>query len=576
LPSTRSDKTRLGLVHRNVEQTLAVLEVPEVHISATAVEYLREMDSVDDHAESVVSAAVSQSLRDSGLLAGPELADQVKQAAILCGHGVLYAAWRVHTQEVDYGELPIMAEGPDGGLDPVRDDEGLPTTQATKVTKVIRESPGNWIVSPLEFLFDPLADSIALSPWHAWERVIRLDDLEDDGRFTLPPGLEEGVHTRRDLYGDEPGTDEAVEKGVKVILAYDKAERELCVFLEPGQCKGDKAAQTKQPAMHCLLAEPLPVTFDSPDDSPFVAFVPIPALDDPYGISQVAHIRNPAVQADVLSSRIDTQTLGQKRIFAFDSSSGLDEEQIRKAMAAPDFGVVKIANAMGADLQKALVELPMQHPTAEAFQGIERGKADVSATSGVSDIPYGGANTATESQNMMTVGGARVQRKRRLFLDFLTNVARVHLALLAEFSPEGQAAVVPELMGQSKVLPYGRDAFTVARFNLRAIAGGAGAAKTPVQAKAILDGLGMMAPFAGPALKVWMAEQLAQTLGLEDMGRMRRALYADAQMLSGPPAPGPAGVDGNLRADPAALDNMLPGQVVRAGINPLNESASRR
>src|SRR5574343_1546854 len=71
---TRRDKTRLGLVHRNVEQTLALLDVPEVAISATAVEFQREMDSVDDHAESVVSAAVTQSLRDSGLLAGPEIA----------------------------------------------------------------------------------------------------------------------------------------------------------------------------------------------------------------------------------------------------------------------------------------------------------------------------------------------------------------------------------------------------------------------------------------------------------------------------------------------------------------------
>lgn len=214
----------------------------------------------------------------------------------------------------------------------------------------------------------------------------------------------------------------------------------------------------------------------------------------------------------------------------------------------------------------------MQKVTQETFSGIDRSKQDVAGTSGISDVPYGGAGTATESENMMQIGGARAARKRGIFLQYLESVSDVHLAFLARFAPPGATIMVPGLWGPEPVR-YGREAFGIGRFRLRAVPGGSAAADTPVQQKAKIDFAGMVAPFAGPALKLQLLELMATSLGIQDQARLRRAAVQDLMgAQTQPPAGGPAGVDGRLLGGTPSPETMAPGQVMRRGINALNES----
>lgn len=577
----RRDRIALGLVHRNAEQTMAVLDMPEVGLSATMVEFYRETTESDEAAENLVSAAVGQSLRDSGLLSGPKVADMVKQVALICGHGVSFTHWRRVTRDLDLGLGPVFevtGEDADGGeiLEPKLGDDGEPLIEPMSVTEVVREQCADVFVSPLDFLFDTQAPSIAMSGWHAFEQLVRLKDLQADGRFMLPDELEERTHRRVNLFNETPGAEVTTTKGVAVITAFDKATRQMCVFLEADRCQRVDDRHASEPLsrerapLHCIMAETFPVDMASPDDSPFSAFVPMPLVDFPWGISQIGTIRVSAEMADKLESRLSTQTLDQKRIFLTDANSGVTEDAIRDAMRAPDFAVVSIQNGMGQDLSKLLTELPMQKVTEETFGGINRGKADVAATSGVADMPYGGAGTATESENMMAVGGARVQRKRQLYLQYLEHAAQVHLAYLATFAPDGQTIMVQGLWG-AEPMRYGREAFAAGRFNLRAVPSGSAAADTPVQQKAKVDFAGMVAPFAGPALKLVLLETLATSLGLHDQARLRRAAIQDMQGSLAPPM-GPGGVDGRLQGRVPSPEAAMPGQVMRYGINALNES----
>lgn len=576
----RRDRIALGLVHRNAEQTMAVLDMPEVGLSATMVEFYRETSESDEAAENLVSAAVGQSLRDSGLLSGPKVADMVKQVALICGHGVSFTHWRKVTRELDAGLGPVFevtGRDADGAeiLEPKLDEDGQPLIEPMSLTEVVREQCADVFVSPLDFLFDTQAPSIYLSGWHAFEQVVRLKDLRADGRFVLPADLEERTHRRVNLFNETPGPEVTTTKGVAVLTAFDKATRQMCVFLEADRSQADdrpavEPLSRERAPLHCIMAETFPVDLASPDDSPFSVFVPMPLVDFPWGIPQIGTIRVSAEMADKLESRLATQTLDQKRIFVTDANSGVTDEAIRDAMRAPDFAVVAIQNGMGQDLNKLLTELPMQRVSEETFGGINRSKADVAATSGVADMPYGGAGTATESENMMAVGGARVQRKRTLYLQYLEHAAAVHLAYLAAFAPDGQRIMVQGLWG-AVPMRYGREAFAAGRFSLRAVPSGSAAADTPVQQKAKVDFAGMVAPFAGPATKLVLLETLATSLGLHDQARLRRAAIQDMQGTMAPPM-GPGGVDGQLRERTAAPSAAMSGQVMRAGINALNES----
>ena len=65
LPS--GDRVRLGLVFRNIEQTMGYLETDDIGVTARAMAYTRPLDNIDTNNESVVEQAVYDSMKNSGL-----------------------------------------------------------------------------------------------------------------------------------------------------------------------------------------------------------------------------------------------------------------------------------------------------------------------------------------------------------------------------------------------------------------------------------------------------------------------------------------------------------------------------
>ena len=579
------DLVRLGLVHRNVEQTMGVLEVPEVHIGAEATEWDRELGREDQHRESVVSQALTQSLRDSGLVDGPNLADMVKLAGVIIGHGVTYTQWRTVSEDVPVGWAMEFEDAGDGTLTQVLDDEGQPAARQATISRVIREECEDLFISPLDFLFDPQAPSIALSRWHGHEEIVALADLKKDGRFQLPEGLTDSRYRATNLYGEDVSLDQVSEMGVALVWGYDKRHRELVAFVEQSApdshalvAPGRENAWSDGKSLVPVLVERFPVAFDLPNDSPYSAFVPITAVDEPFGVSQVMHIRNPAIEADKLRTRQANITRQIKRILTFNAQSGLSEDQINQALASADFSVLKVNNTDGRPLSELIDELNMGQLHPELFQGIEQAKNDVAGTSGVTDVPWGGANTATESENINAVGSARVNRKRGLFLRYLAQVARVHKAFMATFAPDGRTVQVIGIDGVPLLMAYGREAFQ-GRFNLTANPGNDKYSASPVEKKADLELLAILDKgLAGmPHARVHVLRWLLTKWGQPGIEPLLRAVAFDLQaqgippmgMPQGPALPG--GVDGNLLAAGGNPNDQLPQQAVRAGINMPNE-----
>lgn len=566
------DQVRLGLIHRNIEQTMAALEVEDPAILAEAVDATREQGREDEHREALVSQALTQSLRDSGLVTGPEVADMVRRDGLIVGHGVSMTCWRTLRVTDDLGQEPVYEVAPDGRLLPVIDPAtGRQRLWSVRQERLVWEGCEDQYISPLDFLTDPAAPTIRLSRWHGAERIVPLEDLRADGRYQLPAAIAETEYKRHTIYGGELGPDEAVDRGVRVITCWDKGDRELVAFLEQ---HAPESADTGVGELVCILAETLPLAFDLPHDSPFSDFVPIPGNDDPPGISQVLHTRNPAVEADKLRTRYANLAGQMKRIFTYDRQSGISEEELATALRAPDYSVIALNNAMGQDIKTIFSELPTPSVHPAIFGGIQQAINDVAATSGVTDIPYGGASTATESENIMAVGAARIQRKRRLYLDYLARVARAHLAYRAAFDAEGQAVQVFGIDGMPLNMRYGRAAFA-GRWNVRASPGGTTGAVSPVQRKADLELLGMIGPVLGPSARAMLLRQILTRHGWSNVNGLMRAVAHDMAATGYPLMPQQGGgamvPDGRLLADRFNPNDQTNGQAIRGGINALYE-----
>jgi hypothetical protein len=500
------------------------------------------------------------------------------------GHGIVYSHWRAVTAEQDMGMLPVFEFDEAGELREALDDDGAPLLESAIETVTLREEVGDAYVSPLEFLFDPQAPSIPLSVWHGWERVMPLAELEADARFNLPAGVEETEWRRTNLYGDEPGHEEVSEKGVRVVLCFDKRKRALVAFLEQPEENGQRKSVVDRQGVGSLtpiLSERFPVSFQGVDDSPFTVFVPVPANDWPWGVSQVLHARVPAVEADKLRTRMANLTRQIKRIMVLDENSGLTAEDLRTALRAPDFSIAALKNSLGVDLDKVLKELPTPAVRPELFGGIQQATTDVMDSAGVPEGPYSGADTATESENIRQVTGARMDRKRAIWLQTVATLAKVHLAFLAAFAEDGQLVQTIGIDGMPLVLPYGRDAFQ-GRFNLRAAPGGVSAAVSPVQRKADLELVGLIGPRLGPNAGAMVMRQLFTRHGWTGVNALMKAVQADLQNMGVPPMmPGGVGMpgapgggafmtpDGNQMAPSFNPDDQSNGQTIRRAVNML-------
>lgn len=577
------DQVKVGLVHRNIEQTLAVLEVPEIGVRATVQDVNRELGMADTHREAVLEAALLRSLNGSGLLRGSEETDPVKRDGLIIGHGIIFTYWRQVQAEVEIEPIRVLNETSPGVYEDVLDEAtGGPLVESRTEQRAIWEGVQDDHVPVLEFLFEASARSIKRARWHGREQVLPLADLRRDDRFEIPAWIESTSYTRRNLYGDNDQTEETLDEAVCVVSLWDKLNRELLHFIETDSLPPEAAAQrriadAKAPKSratgktYCrtlvlIGAEHYPVRFGHPDDSPFNAFVPIPANDLPFGISQIEHVRNQATEVDGLRTRVANLTRQLKRIFIYDKQSGVDDDKIRAALAMNDFAFLGLDVADGEELSNLFHEFPVPAIRSELFQQIAQAEEDVRKTTGISETPWGGAGTATESENIMAVGAARVNRKRRLYLSFLAEVARTHKDFLAAFAPPGQAVPVLGDDGLPVLLPYGREAFE-GDFLIEVQQGGGATAVSPVKQKMLVEAANLFMGKFGPKFDLRLMRQMLTLMDLRDVNGLVQAAREGIGL-------NPAAAPGAAAPAPAVnLNDYTDGQAIRAAINAPNEGA---
>ncbi len=584
LPGSK-DLIKLGVIFRNIEQTLGYLDIDDIGVTARAASFERQMDNVDTHNEAVVEQAIYNSMTESGMVDGPEIFDRIKLDALLCGHGASYSWWRQVQEEIEVEQIEIMVEQEDGSYQSKTDSSGKPEYESRKETVTIYENVRDERISPLELLLSSTAQSVDESFWFGFERVMRLEDLKKDSRYKIPGSIEGGTFEIKTLSGDHtPGTDYYQEDSVQVITIWDKTTRELLTFLESVTNTGNREADAKEGAsqgakrtgknqkndFYQLSKIKYPVKFDHPDDSPFAIFIPVPAADSPFGISQVEHIRNPALEADILRSRRANLARTQKRFFMYDKNK-IDQDQVSNALKSDqDMEAIGVDVQDGGDLSRLFKEVQTPNVPEALLQFAAEPEETVLKNSGILETPFTGADTATESEIQQMIGQARVNRKRNKMFNYLEQLARIHLCFMREFAPPGQEIRVSFADGSEQILYYGREAFQ-GKFKLKLEPGGGPSAISPVRQKMLIDAMGIVGPNMGPKANLMLFREVLTQL---DVRNLNDILQAAREHLLGAPAPEQVPPPGQLppgNAPQAAMptpQNTNTGQVISQAVNP--------
>lgn len=569
------DQVKVGLVFRNIEQTLGMLEVPELGIRATETSYTREITQEDTHREAVVEQGIILSLSNSGFISESEEVDYIKRDGLIIGHGINYSQWRMVEDEVEVPAIPMMFES-EAGYEPLLDELSGEQVFENKTEKVVAwEGVEDIHVLPTQFLFSSSAKKIHKSPWHGYEDVIELKELKKNPRFTIPEHITGTAFQEKDLYGNKNDDTFDVDDGVKVITIYDKIDRELLIFIEAESESKNKAAssflgfkkkpaeQTKQKELYLVSSTKYPVKFSHPDASPFTFFIPQPANDHPMGISQIEHIRNQATEVDKLRTRAANLTRQIKTLLFFQKGK-IDADQLAIAMKQPEGNPIGVELHEGDIWSELIKEIDMGKLHPEIYQQISQGMNDVNQTTGVAEQPFSGADTATESDNQMSIAGVRPKRKQRLLLKFMSEVAARHKDFMAAFAPEGQIIQFVSMEGQQVIQPYGREAFN-GQFKVEVLPGGGATNISPVKQKIMAETYSLINGKFGPKVELMFLRQILTMTDARDINGIMKAAQ-EALGLG-------FGVDvnaqqQNMKINPNDMDN---GQAIRAAINLANE-----
>ncbi|HEX2795636.1 MAG TPA: hypothetical protein VHN38_01010, partial [Immundisolibacter sp.] len=408
------------------------------------------------------------------------------------------------------------------------------------------------------------AKSIRPAPWHGREVIRPLAQVRADERYTVPDGIEGSAYRIKNLYGLEPGPEEVFEEdSVRLIQIWDKLNAEQVTLLEHnGRRDGSKANEKGKSELVVIGVEPWPMTFEHPDDSPFSFFIPIPANDMPFGISQIEAVRNQGVELDKIRTRQANMTRQLKRIPVF-KKGAVDLDQVRRAYNGPDVEPVGVEVADGEKLGDLFDEIATPAVHADLYNQQQAAERDIDKTTGISDVAGGGASTATESEHIFSIGNARATRKRRWYLSYLREVAFSHKALLREFAPLGQKLKVFGPDGQPVELEYGREAFD-GEFSIDVNPGGEAAALSPVERKGMIEAANLFLGRFGPVFDKVFARQALTKLGFRDINSMLQAIPADAagymQLAAGAGA-------GQGRADLMTPNAETDGQALQGAFN---------
>ena len=555
------DRVRLGLVFRNIEQTLGYLEMDDIGVTARATAYDRPLDNIDTNNESVVEQALYDSLKNSGLIGGPERIDRIKLDALLVGHGISFSWWKVLDEQVETGRIPILLEK-DGLLEPKTDKNGQPSYEPQMETITLWEGMVDERISPLEFLCSSTCTSLDESHWLGFERIVRLADLKADPRFSgLPKGLKGGSYEIKNLQGERGpgGTDYYMEDSVKLIVVWDRMSRELVTFLETNDKKERQAHSKSQTAESedtfiRLKQVQFPVEFDNPQDSPFAVYIPIPASDHPYGVSQVEHIRNPALESDMMHTRFANLSREQKRIWLYDKNK-VDQSQVDDAInGKQSLAALGMDVQDGEDLSRIFKDIQTSNIPDSLLNAATLSEDIVRKNSGVAETPFGGTETATESENQMMIGQARVNRKRNKLFSFLEQLAQIHLAYLRTFAPDGSSIRVVLADGTDALMHYGREAF-MGRFNIKIEPGGGASAISPVRQKMLIEAVGMVGNNMGPKASLLLFREVLTQMDIRNVNGILQAAREFMIPPAQPAAPAPGLPPGMPQGMPPSLPN---------------------
>lgn len=559
LPS--GDRVRLGLVFRNIEQTMGYLETDDIGVTARAMAYTRPLDNVDTNNESVVEQAVYDSMKNSGLIGGADRLDRIKLDALLVGHGVSFSWWKVLDEQVETGRVPVLREK-DGFLEPKTDKTGQPVYKPQMETVTLWEGMVDERISPLEFLCSSTCTSLDESHWLGFERIVRLDELKSDPRFAgLPAGLKGSSYEIKTLQGERGpgGTDYYMEDSVKLIIVWDRMTRELITFLETSDKKERQAHKQDQLSdvsenFVRLKQVQFPVKFDNPYDSPFAVYIPIPASDHPYGVSQVEHIRNPALESDMMHTRFANQSREQKRLWVYDKNK-VEQSQVDDAInGKQSLAAMGMDVQDGEDLSRIFKDIQTVNIPDSLLNAATIAEDIVRKNSGVAETPFGGTETATESENQMMIGQARVNRKRNKLFSFLEQLAQIHLAYLRTFAPDGSSIRVVLADGTDALLNYGREAF-MGRFNIKIEPGGGATAISPVRQKMLIEAVGMVGNNMGPKASLLLFREVLTQMDIRNVNGILQAAREFMIPPAPPAAPAP-GMPGSMpQSMPPSLSN---------------------
>ena len=570
------DRVRLGLVFRNIEQTMGYLETDDIGVTARAMAYTRPLDNIDTNNESVVEQAVYDSMKNSGLIGGADRLDRIKLDSLLVGHGVSFSWWKVLDEQVETSRVPVLREK-DGFLEPKTDEAGQPVYKPQIETVTLWEGMVDERISPLEFLCSSTCTSLDESHWLGFERIVRLDDLKSDPRFAgLPAGLKGGSYEIKTLQGERGpgGTDYYMEDSVKLIIVWDRMTRELITFLETSDKKNRQAHKQNQPSdvsenFVRLKQVQFPVEFDNPYDSPFAVYIPIPACDHPYGVSQVEHIRNPALESDMMHTRFANQSREQKRLWVYDKNK-VEQSQIDDAInGKQSLAAMGMDVQDGEDLSRIFKDIQTVNIPDSLLNAATIAEDIVRKNSGVAETPFGGTETATESENQMMIGQARVNRKRNKLFSFLEQLAQIHLAYLRTFAPDGSSIRVVLADGTDALLNYGREAF-MGRFNIKIEPGGGATAISPVRQKMLIEAVGMVGNNMGPKASLLLFREVLAQMDIRNVNGILQA----AREFMIPPAPPAAPAPGMPGDMPQSIPPSLPNPAQMTNPNQLGAAVN--
>ena len=292
--------------------------------------------------------------------------------------------------------------------------------------------------------------------------------------------------------------------------------------------------------------------FDNPQDSPFATYIPIPASDHPYGVSQVEHIRNPALEGDMLHTRFANLSREQKRAWLYDKNK-IDQQQVDDFLnGKKSLGAIGLDVQDGEDLSRVFKDMQSINIPDSLLNAAMMSEDIVRKNSGVAETPFGGTETATESENQMMIGQARVNRKRNRLFSYLERVAQIHLAYLRTFASEGSSIRATLADGTEAMLNYGREAFE-GRFYVKVEPGGGPTAISPVRQKMMVEAVGMVSGAMGPKASLLLYREILTQM---DIRNVNGILQAAREFMIPPEQPTmPPGLPPEASGMPQTLPN---------------------